>query len=54
MKAVTGLSLPVAMFIQSSVDAIIVVFGFCAAPGVMVGAPSAIFSVQDSPLRSNW
>src|SRR5439155_664801 len=54
MKACTGLSLPVAIFIQSSVDAINVVFGLCAAPGDTVAAPSAIFNVQDSPVRSNW
>jgi len=35
------------MFIQSSVDAIKVVFGLWAAPGDTVAAPSAIFSVQD-------
>src|SRR6202011_3040591 len=49
MKAVTGLSLPVAMLIQSSVDAISVVLGLCAAPGLRLGAPFAIFSVHDSP-----
>src|SRR5438034_37428 len=54
MKAVTGFSLPVAMFIQSSVVAMSVVFGLCAGPWMSSGAPLAIFSVHDSPLRSNW
>ena len=54
MNAVTGFNLPVAMFIQSSVVAISVVFGLCAGPWMSSGAPLAIFSVHDSPLRSNW
>src|SRR6266480_4851401 len=54
MKAVTGFSLPVTMFIQSSVVAIRVVFGLCAGPWMSSGAPLAIFKVHDSPLRSNW
>src|ERR1700730_1843820 len=54
MNAVTGFNLPVAMFIQSSVEAISVVLGLSAGPWVSVGAPLAICSVHDSPLRSNW
>src|ERR1700730_12512616 len=54
MNAVTGFNLPVAMLIQSSVVAISVVLGLCAGPWVSVGAPFAICSVHDSPLRSNW
>src|SRR5207237_1327345 len=54
MNAVTGLSLPVAMFIQSSVLAMKVVFGLWAAPAETLGAPSLIRSVQLSPVRSNW
>src|SRR5438105_13861944 len=54
MNAVTGFNLPVAMFIQSSVEAIRVVFGLCAGPWISSGAPLAILSVHDSPLRSNW
>src|SRR5690349_15212962 len=46
MNAVTGFNFPVAMFIQSSVDAISVVFGLCAGPGVTLAAPSAIFNVH--------
>src|SRR6202165_361988 len=54
MNAVTGFNLPVAMLIQSSVEAISVVLGLCAGPWVSVGAPLTICSVHDSPLRSNW
>src|SRR5205807_3662014 len=54
MKAGTGFSLPVAMLIQSSVEATNVVLGASAGPGLALAAPSWMRRVQLSPVRSNW